>query len=295
MHGLPRAALLANQQIVHTLAPAGFVAAHQTLGLFVHTPKPIMFALIVDDFGIQYVGKPAANFCIFTLKQDHTIPIDWIGTKWDYTERFVELSMPGYVARALERFAHTDPPPSDSPHQHVPPQCGAKVQMTALDTSPPLDADATTRIHAIVGVFPHCARTINNTMLVALGTVALQQASATEATANACIDLLNYVATHPDGIIKCFASMVVLHKYTDASYLSEAKARSPASGFFFLSTHPDKLNGLTSMSLLASCATSSLRPPKPRPALLASMLKPLPPSGMLSMKWDGLACCCHHN
>jgi len=44
-----------------------------------------------------------------------------------------------------------------------------------------------------VGVFLCYARAIDNTMLVALGTIASQQASATETTAHACIDLLNYV------------------------------------------------------------------------------------------------------
>jgi len=156
-----------------------------------------MFALIVDDFGIQYVGKPTADFLISTLRQDYTITIDWTGAEfcglhldWDYTERSVKLSMPGYVARALERFGHTDPTPLDSPHKHVLPQHGAKVQLTTLDTSPPLDAAASTRIQEIVGIFLYYAHAINNTMLVALGTIASQQASATETTAHACIHLL---------------------------------------------------------------------------------------------------------
>jgi len=82
-------------------------------------------------------------------------------------------------------------------------------------------------------------------MLVALGTIASQQASATETTAHSCIDLLNYPATHPKGIIKFFASDMVLCNHTDASDLSEANARSRAACFFWLSSHPDKLNGLT--------------------------------------------------
>jgi len=82
--------------------------------------------------------------------------------------------------------------------------------MTTLDTSPPLDVAITTRIREIVGVFLYYARAIDNTMLVALGTIASQQVSATEATTNPCIDLLNYAATHPEGIIKCFASNMVL-------------------------------------------------------------------------------------
>jgi len=255
MYGLPQASLLANQQLVRKLTPTGFVEARHTPGLFVHTSKSSskpMFALIVDDFGIQYVGKPAVNFLISTLHSDYTMAIDWTGAEfcglhleWDYAKRSVKLSMPGYVARALERFGHNDPTPSDSPHKRVPPQHRAKVQMTSLDTSPPLDATASTRIREIVGVFLCYARAIDNIMLVALGTVASQQVSATEATAHACIDLLNYAATHPQDIVKYFSSNMVLYNHTDASYLSEPNAYSQAAGFFWLSTHPDKLNGLT--------------------------------------------------
>jgi len=116
--------------------------------------------------------------------------------------------------------------------------------MTTLDTSPPLDAAASTRIQEIVGMFLYYVQAIDNTMLVALNAIALQQASATETTTHACIDLLNYAATHPEGIVKFFLSDMVLYNYTDASYLSEANACFRAFGFFWLSAHPGKFNGL---------------------------------------------------
>jgi len=59
-------------------------------------------------------------------------------------------------------------------------------------------------------------------MPVALSTIASQQASATETTTHACIDLLNYAATHPKGIIKFCASDIVFYNHADASYLLEA-------------------------------------------------------------------------
>jgi len=79
MYGLPQASLLANQQLVRKLTSAGFVQARHAPGLFVHTSKPIMVALIVDDFGIQYVGKPAADFIISTLRRDYSTPSPLIG------------------------------------------------------------------------------------------------------------------------------------------------------------------------------------------------------------------------
>jgi hypothetical protein len=48
-------------------------------------------------------------------------------------------------------------------------------------------------------------------------------------------DLLNYCATHPDAVVRYHASDMALHIHSDASYLSVAKARSRAGGYFFLS------------------------------------------------------------
>jgi hypothetical protein len=75
-------------------------------------------------------------------------------------------------------------------------------------------------------------------MLVALGTIASAQSTGTEATMQAVTQLLNYCATHPDATIRYSASGMHLHIHSDASYLSELKARSRAGGNFFLSTAP---------------------------------------------------------
>ena len=71
-------------------------------------------------------------------------------------------------------------------------------------------------------------------MLVALGSLAAAQAHGTAATAEAAVHLLNYAATHPDATVRFYASMMILHIHSDASYLSETGARSRVGGFFFL-------------------------------------------------------------
>ena len=75
-------------------------------------------------------------------------------------------------------------------------------------------------------------------MLVALGSLAAAQAQGTQATAKAAIHLLNYAALHPEATIQFHASDMCLHIHSDASYLSESKARSRAGGIFFLSSKP---------------------------------------------------------
>ena len=49
---------------------------------------------------------------------------------------------------------------------------------------------------------------------------------------------LDYVATHPDATLKFHASDMILWAHSDASYLSEPKARSRAGGFYYLSSKP---------------------------------------------------------
>ena len=48
--------------------------------------------------------------------------------------------------------------------------------------------------------------------------------------------VLDYAAAHPHAIITYHASNMVLAGHSDASYLSETKARSRAGGHFFMSS-----------------------------------------------------------
>jgi hypothetical protein len=58
--------------------------------------------------------------------------------------------------------------------------------------------------------------------------------------------MLDYLATHPDATIRYHASDMVLHIYSDASYLSVSNVRSRLGGLFFLGNkypEQDALNG----------------------------------------------------
>jgi len=82
-------------------------------------------------------------------------------------------------------------------------------------------------------------------MLVALGILTAAQAEGTQATITACMQLLNYAATHPDAIL-CYTASAILYIHLDASYLSETRARSRAGGYFYLSKDsPNPPNNIT--------------------------------------------------
>ena len=249
MHGLPQAGCVANKKLLPILAKAGYHQSEAMPGLFKHETQPMAFCLVVDDFGVKHIGKEHAEHLLKTLTDaEYVASTDWTGEtfcgltlKWDYEKGTVDISMPDYVQKALQRFEHPLPEePEDAPHQHTEINYGAKTQMTkAPDNTPPLDKAGIKRLQSIVGTLLHYARAVDNTMLPALGTLAAAQTKGTQATAEAATKLLNYAATHPDAVVRFTASDMVLHVHSDASYLSESEARSRAAGFFYLSSNKD--------------------------------------------------------
>jgi hypothetical protein len=118
-----------------------------------------------------------------------------------------------------------------------------KPQLTALiDALPPLSPPDKTLLQESIGVLLYYACTTDPTLLVALGTLTTAQTKGTQATMDACIQLLNYCATHPDATICYIASDMHLHTHSDASYLSEPEARSRVGGIHFLSSAPKDPN-----------------------------------------------------
>jgi hypothetical protein len=249
MYGLPHAGRIANDRLLQHLALDGYHQAKHTPGFFTHESRPISFSLVVDDFGVKYVGKEHAEHLVQCLEKLYTVTTDWTGSlycgltfTWDYNARHVDMAMPGYIEKALQRFQHTEPTrPQHSPHAWEPPSYGAKIQLTSETVvSPPLDKAGITRLQEVIGTLLYYARAVDSTMLVALGTLASAQTQGTEATAQAITQLLNYCATHPDATVRFNASDMFLHVHSDASYLSETKARSRSGGIFFLSSKPIK-------------------------------------------------------
>jgi hypothetical protein len=57
MYGLPQAGTLANKLLHRNLAKDGYRPTQHTHGLWKHDTHPISFSLVVDDFGVKYVGR----------------------------------------------------------------------------------------------------------------------------------------------------------------------------------------------------------------------------------------------
>ena len=109
IYGLPQSGRLANDYLREKLRPAGYFEVKHTPGLWKHVSRPIQFSLVVDDFGVKYSRKEDVDHLIATLKKDFTPSEDWDGDlycgitlKWDYVKRTLDISMPGYIKKALQ-------------------------------------------------------------------------------------------------------------------------------------------------------------------------------------------------
>jgi hypothetical protein len=102
MYGLPQAGILTNELFQRNLAKDGYRPTPHTHILWTHDTRTISFLLVVDDFGVKYVGREHAEHLMECIKKNYNISSDWKGgaycgltLDWDYERRTVDLSMPG--------------------------------------------------------------------------------------------------------------------------------------------------------------------------------------------------------
>ena len=152
------------------------------------------YAISSDDTGKRYLG---------------------LDLDWDYKNRTVHISMLDYVTTALKRFHHTCPRKAqDQPHAHLKTIYGAKKQYAPNDDDSPLLSKADKKfVQEVTGTFLYYSRAVDLTMLMALGSIATQQANPTACTMQKVKHFLDYDATHPDAIITCPASTMLLARY----------------------------------------------------------------------------------
>ena len=257
MWGLPQAGILANKLLHKRLAPHGYFECKQTPGLWKHVTRPITFTLVVDDFRVKYTRQEDIDHLINCIKKKYELTEDWDGDlycgiclKWDYVKRTLDISMPGYIVKQLQKYKHASPPkPQHCPYAPQPKQYGSEAQCPLPpDSSPPLSNDDIKHVQRVIGSILYYARAVDLTVLMALSTIASEQSKGTKNTMLKIKRLLDYLATHLDATVRFHASDMIFNIHSDASYLSEANAHSRACGHFFVGwradpTKPIKLNG----------------------------------------------------
>jgi hypothetical protein len=135
MYGLPQAGILANKLLQRNLAKDGHRTTQHTHGLWKHDTRPITFSLVVDDFGVKYVGPEHAEHLMECIKKNYNISSDWKGSaycgltlEWDYKNKTVDLSFPGYIKAALHKHQHAAP----TRPEHAPHTWNSQIEFTSL-------------------------------------------------------------------------------------------------------------------------------------------------------------------
>jgi hypothetical protein len=160
-----------------------------------------MFTLVVDSFGIRYTYKQDVEDLIAIINKEYKCSQDWTGNRyigltlnWNYEIHYVNLSIPGYIARALQSLVHpTHERPEHAPYDYAAPTYGSRQQFATIDISRAVDSKDTKRIQEVLGTLLYYARAVDCTMIPAIVTIATQQANATTTTMKGITKLLNYI------------------------------------------------------------------------------------------------------
>jgi hypothetical protein len=222
------------------------------------------------------VGKEHVDHLIQCIKKDYELT-DWTGDlycgiqlDWDYNARTLDISMPGYIKKVLQKYKHRVPSkPQYYPYSPSPTQYGAKAQ-EPLPANISLSSEEIKEIQCIIGSILYYTHTVNITVLMALSSIAIKQIKGTTSTKEMAKQLLIYLATNPNATMRFKASDMIMNVHLDALYLSKADAQSRACRHFFMGWDtkdgdPIKLNGdfFTLCAILhfvvASAAKTKLR------------------------------------
>ncbi len=192
---------------------------------------------------------------------------DWTGglycgimLEWDYVGCTVNILIPGYIKIKLQEYKHIMPKTlQNCPYLPEPKKLGTEAQAPLPnDSTPKHDKNGIKRVQKIVGSILYYARAVDMMVLIALSSIVVEQAKATEKTMARCTQLLDYLSGHVDAKVQFHALDMILNIHSDASYLSEANARSRACSHFFMGWMPKDgesihINGAFYVSTMILC------------------------------------------
>ncbi len=178
--GLPQAGILVDKRFHRKLAQFGYHECVNTPGLWRHETRAISFTLVVDDFWVKYVKEEDVDHLIANIKSTYPLTEDWTGNmycgitlEWDYKNRHVNISMPGYIKKKLQEYGHIMPKQLQAcPYSPEPKQFGTEAQAPLpADTTPKLDTKGIKRVQQIVGSILYYAWAVDMTVLMALSSM----------------------------------------------------------------------------------------------------------------------------
>ena len=242
--GLPQSGLLSQLRLVAHLESHGYYETSTPM-LFRHKTRPLVFTLVVDDFGVKYHRREDFDHLLSSLQELYSCTSSPVATRYlgltlahDRRARSLRVSMPGYIANLLASVCPSAPPRhARSPSIYTPPVFGKRgPQMSSPDDSPPASPADVKRLQQVVGSLLYYGRAVDHSILPAASALSRLQASPSTATIAKMTRLLGYVAAFPDAFQTISASDMLLRVHSDGSHLSSPSSKSVAGGFHYLGT-----------------------------------------------------------
>ena len=162
MPGLKQAGQIENKRQVKHLNKSGYKPCPHTPALWKHKSNWVVFALVVDNFGVKYSREENFKHLLSALRILYEITVNYQGSKflgllidWDYENGTVDISMPKYIEKVLTRCQHIAcGQRQHSPHKWKAPTFWQKTQYATDNNTIPASTDATK--HVQQGVDPYC-------------------------------------------------------------------------------------------------------------------------------------------
>jgi hypothetical protein len=187
MYGFPQAGLFAKELLHRNLAKDGYRSMQRTHGLWTHDTHPLSFSLVVDAFGVIYVGREHAERLMACINKKYNISSDWNGSAycdltldWDYKNRTVDLFTSGYSKASLHKYQNAAPArPAHAPHTWNPPIYGAKMQFVNDEKISPVLSDKDVyKLRQPTGTLLYYIRAVDPTLIMPISGLASEQSKA---------------------------------------------------------------------------------------------------------------------
>ena len=148
--------------------------------------------------------------------------------------------MPLYVNKKPVEYKYIVPKgPQYCPCQPDPIKYGKiSVKITPKAESPLLNKSNKKCVQQVLGSFLYYVRAFYLTILPTLWEIASEQANSTERTMCHVHQLLDYMYTNPNTVIRFYGYSMILNVHLDGSYITAGRTHSRTGAYFFLVACP---------------------------------------------------------
>ena len=254
IYGLKQAAKVALDTLAKILKQNGYSETDNEC-IFASTVEgdDTRFVLHVDDFGISYsnftnvqrlqkvlasagyeytVDAEAEKYCGFTMKRN-------------WSEKYIDMYMPEYVPKALERFNLTNIEPADTPCFEISKVYTPRQHALEEDKSERLSDPMIKTLQEKIGVLRYLASALRLDIDVYTSKAASRQVNPTKRLMKDVDRIYAYLKKYPNLGVRFYASDMQIMAHTDASFDSEQGSRSRSGAYIHCGriNEPNFING----------------------------------------------------